>query len=194
MTVMTAPARYSPMTSVPTSASTASASTPRRRCRAASITHEQAGTIPTTVSTTQTARAASGAPAKYNTPPAASSTSATTSKVTSTRARRRTASDLIRAPRDPLPSRVHWTRRAQHRQRVEGPGSPGQQAARLPRWQPRSSVRCSKASRQRSAYSSILHAPTVGASKCWARIQEQVARRCAGASATCPASCASTNA
>ena len=46
MTVITAPARYSPMTSVPTSASTASASTPKRRCRAASITHQRRGHDP----------------------------------------------------------------------------------------------------------------------------------------------------
>ncbi len=107
MTVMTAPARYSPTTSVPTSARTASASTPSRRCRAASITHQQAGTIPTSVSAAHTPWAAVWKPARYNAPPTASSVTATTKSVASTWPCTREPTVFTRTvPGRPRPSRT----------------------------------------------------------------------------------------
>ena len=58
ITEMTAPAKYSPISKVPTSARSATTSTPSRRRRAASTTHHAAGTTPATVTAAHTVSAA----------------------------------------------------------------------------------------------------------------------------------------
>ena len=70
ITAMTAPARYSPTISVPAKASTAMASTPRRRWRAASMTHHTASANAAAVVAAHTASPAAANPARLKTPPA----------------------------------------------------------------------------------------------------------------------------
>ena len=126
ITVITAPAKCSSTTSVPSSARTAMASTPRRRCRAASSTHQPDSARPSTVVTVQIALAASWAPTSAATAPPARPTTATVRMKASARRliRRRTRPTILhrRGPR----------RRPRGPRQLSGRGTPVQRRRRAP--------------------------------------------------------------